>query len=361
MSSWGELILRLPILLNTAALHIPDGFLSVPVALVGLVLAVVVLAYAIRQSQDSLGERQIPLLGVMAAFVFAAQSINFPVLGGTSGHLLGAALVSIVAGPWSAVLVMTVVVGLQALLFQDGGLLALGWNIVNMAVLAVLTATLSFRVLNRILGDSRTSLLIATVVASWLSVVVSATAAGVELAASDTGLLVTIPAIAGIHAIIGVGEALITVAAVLFIARIRPLALYDSKVAGDFRSAYVIAIGLIVAVIVATLSVLSSPSPDGLERVAIDFDFASRAIEPVMRIMPDYTLPGIDSDIGGIIVVIGGAILAFALILFFAWLIRRLRTRRLRGRHLDTQHLESSLLVSQSVGTEESGVSESVD
>jgi cobalt/nickel transport system permease protein len=245
---------------------------------------------------------------------------------------------------------MTVVVGLQALLFQDGGLLALGWNIVNMAVLAVLTATLSFRVLNRILGESRTSLNIATVVAAWFSIVVSATSAGVELAASDAGLLVTIPAIAGIHAIIGVGEALITVAAVLLIARIRPLALFNSEDIGDFRSAYVIAIGLIVAVIVATLSVLSSPSPDGLERVAIDFDFASRAVEPVMRIMPDYTLPGIDSEIGGIIVVIGGAILAFVLILIFAWLIRRLGTRRLRGRRHD-----SSLLANQSVGSEESG------
>ncbi len=321
-------MIRLPIFLDVAALHIPDGFLSVPVALLGLLLALVVLAYTLRQTRDLLGERQIPMLGVMAAFVFAAQSINFPVLGGTSGHLIGGALVAIVVGPWPAVLVMTVVVGLQALLFQDGGLLAIGWNIVNMAILAVLTGALTFGLLRRFLGTSRTSLIIATMAAAWISVVVSATAAGVELAASDPGLLAAVPAMAGIHVVIGLGEALITGAAVILIAKARPAILLHGQETGDFRAAYIFAVGLIIALAVATFSVLSSTLPDGLERVALDYGFAERAIDPVLRLMPDYTLPGFEGNIGGIIVIIGGAILASLLLLLTGRLVRHWQSRR---------------------------------
>ncbi|MBZ0310408.1 MAG: energy-coupling factor ABC transporter permease, partial [Anaerolineae bacterium] len=117
------------------AMHIPDGFLSVPVALAGWILAVVFIAAALRQSRESLEDRQVALMGIMAAFIFAAQMINFPVAGGTSGHLIGGTLVAILLGPWAAVLVMTCVVSVQALLFQDGGLLALGFNIFNMSIL----------------------------------------------------------------------------------------------------------------------------------------------------------------------------------------------------------------------------------
>jgi cobalt/nickel transport system permease protein len=316
-----------PIFLDIIALHIPDGFLTVPVALLGLLIAFLVVAYALRQTGDLLGERQIPLLGIMAAFVFAAQSINFPVLGGTSGHLLGAALVAIVVGPWPAVLVMTVVVGLQGLLFQDGGLLAIGWNITNMAALAVLVGALVFGLVRRMLGSGRTSLIAATMVAAWISVLVSATATGVELAASDPGLFAAIPAMAGIHAIIGVGEALITGAAVILISRARPAILNQDQKSGDVRAAYLFALGLIVVFAVATLSVISSTRPDGLERVALDFGFAERALDPVLRIMPDYTLPGVDGNYGGIIVIFGGAIAAALLIISASWLVRQRRSR----------------------------------
>jgi cobalt/nickel transport system permease protein len=322
------MMIRSPLFLNIVALHIPDGFLSVPVALVGLLLAFGVLAYTLRQTRSLLGERQIPMLGVMAAFVFAAQSINFPVLGGTSGHLLGGALVAIVVGPWPAVLVMTVVVGLQALLFQDGGLLAIGWNIVNMAILAVLTGALTFGLLRKLLGTSRTSLIIATMTAAWISVILSATATGVELALSDPGLFVAVPAMAGIHAVIGLGEALITVAAVVLIARTRPAILHHDQETGDFRAAYLLAIGLLIALVVAAFSVISSTLPDGLERVALDFGFADRAVDPVLRFLPDYTLPGLEGNIGGIIVIIGGAILAALIILLTGLLLRNRRSRR---------------------------------
>ncbi|MCK4693773.1 MAG: energy-coupling factor ABC transporter permease, partial [Anaerolineales bacterium] len=120
--------------LSPVELHIPDGFLSPMVSTVGWVLALVMVGFAIRQTRDQLGERQIPLMGVLAAFIFAAQAINFPVAAGTSGHLLGGALAAIIMGPWAATLIMTAVIATQALMFQDGGLLVMGWNILNMGV-----------------------------------------------------------------------------------------------------------------------------------------------------------------------------------------------------------------------------------
>src|SRR5512136_2642456 len=121
-------------------MHIPDGFLSTLVSVIFWCLSVVALAYALRRVGKDLGERQVPLMGVLAAAIFAGQMLNFSVTGGTSGHLLGAALATILLGPWAAVLVMTIVVGAQALLFADGGLGALGANWLNMAVISVVVA-----------------------------------------------------------------------------------------------------------------------------------------------------------------------------------------------------------------------------
>src|SRR5512143_3753418 len=121
-------------------MHIPDGFLSVPVALVLWALSLIVIAYALRRANKDLGEKQVPLMGVLAAAIFAGQMLNFTVAGGTSGHLMGAAIATILLGPWAAVLVLTCVVSVQALIFQDGGLLALGANIFNMGVIGVMVA-----------------------------------------------------------------------------------------------------------------------------------------------------------------------------------------------------------------------------
>ncbi|MXY46777.1 MAG: energy-coupling factor ABC transporter permease, partial [Chloroflexi bacterium] len=119
-------------------MHAPDGFFSLPVAIAGYLLAALFIGIAIRQTNKNLNERIVPMMGVMAAFIFAAQMINFPVAGGTSGHLIGGALAAIILGPWAAILVMTAVVGLQALLFQDGGLVVLGVNLLNMSIVSVL-------------------------------------------------------------------------------------------------------------------------------------------------------------------------------------------------------------------------------
>ena len=134
------------------AMHIPDGFLSVTVSVIFWVLSVIVIVLALRQVNRQLGEREVPLMGVLAATIFAGQMLNFTVVGGTSGHLLGAALATILLGPWPAVLVMTCVVGVQALIFQDGGLLALGANLFNMAVIGVAVSYGVNRLFRRMLG-----------------------------------------------------------------------------------------------------------------------------------------------------------------------------------------------------------------
>lgn len=204
------------------AMHIPDGFLSLVVAGVAWLLAILALAYAVVRTNQQLGEKQVPLMGVMAAFIFAAQMLNFPVAGGTSGHLIGATLAAIVLGPWAGVLVITSVVAVQALLFQDGGLIALGANTLNMAVIACLVGYYVYVGLQRLLGARPWVNLAGAFVAAWLSVFVTSLACAVQLGLSGSSpIQVALPAMAGIHALIGVGEGLITAAALAFITATR--------------------------------------------------------------------------------------------------------------------------------------------
>ena len=135
---------------SPAPLHIPDGFLSFIVSVICWAITALILSIAISRTNKSLGEKQVPLMGIMAAFIFAAQMINFPVAGGTSGHLLGGALAAIMLGPWAAMLVMTAVIAVQALLFQDGGLLVMGANILNMGLI---TAAIGYGLYRVRLGD----------------------------------------------------------------------------------------------------------------------------------------------------------------------------------------------------------------
>jgi cobalt/nickel transport system permease protein len=211
------------------ALHIPDGFLSAPVAILGWVVTAGVIAVAARRAERTLSDRAVPLMGVMAAFIFAAQMMNFPVAGGTSGHLLGGALAAALLGPWAAIIVMTAVVGLQGLLFQDGGLLVMGVNIFNMGIVTVSLATLLFRVTRPLAGRGAGALVVAFITA-WLTVEASAVLAAIELAASGTSpLAVALPAMAGVHALIGIGEGLITAAALAFIRTTSPNLLHTTE------------------------------------------------------------------------------------------------------------------------------------
>lgn len=206
------------------ALHIPDGFLSGGVAAIAAGLAAVAVAIALRVAGRELDEDRVPLLGVLAAFIFAVQMLNFPLVGGgTSGHLLGATLAAVLLGPWLACLVMTVVLTVQAFAFADGGITALGANVLNMGVLGALLAGFLLAAAIRAFAPNRTAFLAACGVTAWLAVMVAAIATGVQLAISGTVPLGTVlPPIIGVHALIGIGEAVITVAALSAVMATRP-------------------------------------------------------------------------------------------------------------------------------------------
>ncbi len=318
--------------LNIFLLHIPDGFLSVPVALVGWLLAVLFIALALRQTRQQFDERQVPLMGVMAAFIFAAQAINFPVLGGTSGHLLGGALAAVVLGPWAAVLVMAAVIGLQGLLFQDGGLLVMGWNIVNMGALTVFTGAAVYRVAQRLLAVDRIGLIGGAAAGAWLSVMAAAVATSLELAASGTSPLnIVLPAMLAVHAVIGIGEAIISVGALLLIDSTRPDLLRQGAAAAGQRSSIWVGAGLALALVVAFFSFVSSGDPDGLERVAGEQGFLATALDPVYRLLPDYTLPFVENEMAsGILALVIGTLIVFGLALLIGQVVRRLRSGHAR-------------------------------
>ncbi len=194
-------------------MHIPDGFISTPVVVAGIVVAAGSIAYAVKATNKKMGEKQIPLMGVLAAFIFAAQMLNFPVIGGTSGHLIGAALAAILLGPWAGVLIMTCVLIVQSLIFQDGGLLALGANVVNMGVIACFVGYYVYRGVASLFSKRKLGIMVGSGTAAWLTVVIASVACAVELAISGTVPLgVALPAMAGVHALIGIGEGLITAA-----------------------------------------------------------------------------------------------------------------------------------------------------
>lgn len=204
-------------------MHIPDGFVNTGTSVATWVASAGGLSYAVRRVNQELGEQQVPLMGVTAAFIFAAQMLNFTVIGGTSGHLLGGALAAILLGPWAGMLVMTSVVIVQALLFQDGGLLALGPNIFNMAIVGVLVGWTVYTGLKKLLGDRTWTIMVSGFAAAWLSVAIAALAAAVELAISGTAPWeVVLPAMGFVHMLIGIGEGLITVAVLAFLRATRP-------------------------------------------------------------------------------------------------------------------------------------------
>lgn len=273
---------------SVLAMHIPDGFLNIPIALICWLVSASVLMLAVRRTRGALGEKQVPLMGVMAAFIFAAQMINFPVAGGTSGHLLGGVLASIALGPWAGFLVMSSVIIVQGLLFQDGGLLVMGANILNMGLLTIL---IGYGLYRAALGRSRPVRLAVAGVAAWLSVMAGALAASLELWLSGTAFLrFVIPAMLGVHALIGIGEALITAAALAFILRTRPDLLEAGEETARGGNGWVIAGGVVV-LLVLLLAPLASVDPDGLNRVAINLGFFQQGKTGHPSLFSGYDLP----------------------------------------------------------------------
>ena len=317
-------ILRSPVA-SPEPLHIPDGFLSAPVAILAWLVTIVFIVIAVRRASREFDERMVPLMGILAAFIFAAQAFNFPVAGGTSGHFLGGALAAILLGPWPALLVMAAVIGLQGLIFQDGGLLAMGANIFVMGIATVWTGYFVYQ------GLQRFNRFVAAFVAGWVSVVVAAVITAFLLALSGTAALgVVLTAMAGVHVFIGIGEGLITAAAVGLVRAALP-GMFGQQVTGrKTDSSTVIAGGVIVALVVGIMAVFfASPHPDGLERVAEDKGFLDAAQGPAFNVLPDYVVPGIPNEtLAALIAVILGTLLLFAVGYGIARLLRR-RSQRL--------------------------------
>lgn len=301
--------------LSPHPMHIPDGFLSVAVSIVFWVISVIVIGIALRKTSQTLGERQVPLMGVLAAAIFAGQMLNFSVTGGTSGHLLGAAIATILLGPWPAILVMTSVVSVQALLFQDGGILALGTNIFNMAVIGVFVSYAVYTLLTRLFKKQTWGLFVAGFVAAWSSIFIASLSCALQLALSGTSPAnIAVPAMGAIHALIGIGEGLITVGALAFLFAARKDLLHIGEANPSGNKGIFIG-GILIALVLAILSPLASSHPDGLEWVAEQRGFLDVARDALYNIIPDYTMPGISNPalatiaagILGVIIVFGVA------------------------------------------------------
>ncbi len=293
-------------------MHIPDGFLSVLVSIIFWVISAVVIVIALRKVNQELGERDVPLMGILAAAIFAGQMLNFSVTGGTSGHLMGAALATIIVGPWSAILVMTSVVSIQALVFQDGGLLVLGANIFNMGIVGVAVSTMVFQFVKRLIKNQRVALFAGSFLAAWMSIFIASLAAALELAISGTSpASLAVPAMAGIHALIGIGEGLITLGAVSFLYASRKDLLTAEK--GQRKSNLGVIIGgAVITLFLAILSPLASAHPDGLEWVAEEIGFLSTARDASYQIIPDYVMPGLQNEaVATIVAGVIGAIIVF--------------------------------------------------
>ena len=312
-------------LLLPLGMHIPDGFLSIPVSLVFWLASLLVIGKSLQHVNHELDERQVPLMGILAAAIFAGQMLNFTVAGGTSGHLLGAALATILLGPWVAVVIMTSVVATQALFFQDGGLVVLGANLFNMAIIGVFVAYAVYMLVQKISQGNKWGIFAGGFAAAWSSIFIASLACGLQLALSGTSPAgLAIPAMGGIHALIGIGEGLITTGALAFVYASRRDLIVNPSIQGSSNKAIWVA-GILISLVLVVISPLASSHPDGLEWVAEALGFIEHAKEPLFNIIPGYILPGISSE--SMATILAGAVgIAIVLIVSFGVTYRRSRT-----------------------------------
>ncbi|MFI6421396.1 energy-coupling factor ABC transporter permease [Streptomyces sp. NPDC050842] len=347
-------------------MHVPDGFINAPVSAVAGVVAAGAVAVSLRGARREFGgtsraggyggERTAPLAGLVAAFIFAVQMLNFPVAAGTSGHLLGGALAAILVGPWTGVLCIAVVLLMQGILFADGGLTALGVNITVMGVVTVVVSYALFRGLVLVLPRTRRSVTVASFVAALVSVPASAAAFTLIYAiggTTDVPLGKVLTAMVGVHVLIGIGEAVITMLTVGAVVAVRPDLVYGARgltaplklrvdgelVDADSPAAVPVAAGspkkvwiggVVTALVLAGfVSFYASASPDGLEKVAADKGFDAKVEEHAAAGSPlaDYGVKDVDNArlSGGLAGTIGvGVTLAVGTGAF--WVVRRRRT-----------------------------------
>lgn len=294
-------------------MHIPDGFLDAKTVIATGVCSVMAVGGALRHAQRSFPSRKIPLMGLTAAFVFAAQMINFPVFAGTSGHLVGGLLSSVLLGPAGGVLVITVVLVVQALLFADGGLLALGANTLNMAVAGSLGGFAVFTFVRRLVPGRR-GVIAAAAFAAWCSTVLAAVLCAGELAWSGTApWSAAFPAMANVHMVIGLGEGAITALVVAGLARVRPELLQDGEQGTGRWTGAAYALSLLAALGIF-VSPFASQWPDGLESVASKVGFDQRALASPAPPLADYRVPGVGSPAAATVLAgAAGAVVVFVL------------------------------------------------
>jgi cobalt/nickel transport system permease protein len=303
-------------------MHIPDGFLDAKTAAGAGALALTGVGLALRQVKRTLPARQTPLLGLAAAFLFAAQMVNFPVAGGTSGHLIGGALVAALLGPGAAVVVVTTVLIVQCFLFADGGVTALGANIFNMAIVGVMAGWAAFRLGTKLLPGMQ-GRVAAAAFSGWCSTVAAATCCAGQLAWSGTvGWAVGFPAMAGTHMLIGLGEGLISALVFLAVTRTRPDLIAGETAGGVPGNGSFLRYGLLASLgITLFVAPFACPWPDGLEAVAAKLGFEHHARSSLLAApAADYALPGMTWAAGATALAgLAGALVVFGL----AWLLGR--------------------------------------
>ncbi|UFQ16160.1 MULTISPECIES: energy-coupling factor ABC transporter permease [Streptomyces] len=335
-------------------MHVPDGFIDAPVSAAAGLVAAGAVAVSLKGARRELDERTAPLAGLVAAFIFAVQMLNFPVAAGTSGHLLGGALAAILVGPFTGVLCVSVVLLMQGVLFADGGLTALGVNISDMAVVTTVVAYVVFRGLVKLLPRGRRSVTVASFAAALLSVPAAAVAFTLVYAVggtTDVSLTKVATAMVGVHILIGIGEAAITALTVGAVIAVRPDLVYGARgltrplklrVGGELvdtpaaapaaaRSTRTLWIaGIVTSLVLAGfVSFYASANPDGLEKVAHDKGIDKKAEEHATADSPlaDYGVKDItDARLsGGLAGVIGVGVTVIAGSAVF-WTLRRRRS-----------------------------------
>ncbi|MFG3101644.1 energy-coupling factor ABC transporter permease [Streptomyces sp. NPDC048182] len=338
-------------------MHVPDGFINAPTSAVTGVVAAGAIAVSLRGARRELDERTAPLAGLVAAFIFAVQMLNFPVAAGTSGHLLGGALAAILVGPFTGVLCVSVVLLMQGILFADGGLTALGVNITDMAIVTTVVAYALFRGLVKVLPRGRRTVTVASFVAALISVPAAAVAFTLMYwigGTTDVSIGKVASAMIGVHVLIGIGEAVITALTVGAVIAVRPDLVYGARglrqklqlrvdgelvdapdaeptpapvAARSHRKVWIT--GLVTSLVLAGfVSFYASANPDGLEKVATDKGIDKKAKEHASSDSPlaDYGVSDITNArlSGGLAGVIGVGVTIVAGSAVF-WGVRRRR------------------------------------
>ncbi|MFQ5947833.1 MAG: energy-coupling factor ABC transporter permease [Acidimicrobiia bacterium] len=321
-------------------MHAPDGFLNAGTAVVTGAISAGAVGVSLRQARHQLGDRQVPLAGVTAAFIFAAQMFNFPVAAGTTGHLLGGALAAILLGPSVGAIVVTIVVVVQALAFADGGLTALGYNILNLAIIPAYGGYAAFVLFRRLVPATRGGVIGATGLAAWVSVVLAAMAFSIEWlfgASAPVPFDTVFASMVGIHTLIGIGEGVISGIAVGAVLLSRPDLVYGARDLDRAQltdrtpvRARVFVIGGVLAslFLAAVVSQFAVDSPDALERVAIDTGISAGPADHALgdSLFADYATTGVDNRAVSVAIAgIAGTLIALAV---GFGVIRAVRDRR---------------------------------